>query len=101
MHPEIIRIIKNRIRKFSINQIIVVDGALLIESALSGRQLLKQRGSKRDLLRRILPWIDKLIVVKSEPNIQIQRLKKSGLTDDVIDKRLNRRRLSKRRLESS
>ena len=89
MHPEIIRIIKNRIRKFSINQIIVVDGALLIESGLPPRQLLKQRSSKKIWRRRILPWIDKLIVVKSEPNIQIQRLKKSGLTDDVIEKRLN------------
>ena len=89
MHPAILRIIKNRIKKFSNGQIIVVDAALLIESGLPPHQLSKQRGLKKNWCGGVLPWIDKLIVVKSKPDIQIQRLKKAGLTDDAIEARLS------------
>ena len=70
MHPWILRIIKNRIRKSSNNRILVIDAALLIESGL-------------------LPWIDKLVVVKSRLKIQMQRLKKTGLATNEIKKRIS------------
>ena len=70
MHPEILKLIKNRIRKSADNEILVIDAALLIESGL-------------------LPWVDRLVVVKSKPKIQIQRLKKSGLTTGQIRRRLS------------
>jgi len=69
MHPEILRIIKNRLKESSESQIIVIDAALLIESGL-------------------LPWINKLVVVKSEPRIQIERLKKCGVGVKEINRRL-------------
>ena len=89
MHPEIINLIKNRIKELSKKQIIVVDAALLIESGLSPQQLSKQPGLKKNWRQDILPWIDKLIVVRSEPNVQIRRLKRSGLTNDMIEKILS------------
>lgn len=69
MHPEILKIIKERIKKMPANKILLVDAALLIESGLS-----------RD--------IDKLIVVKCNSNIQIQRLSKAGLSINQIKRRL-------------
>ena len=69
MHPKILRIIKNRACKFSRKQVVVIDAALLVESGLA-------------------PWIDKLIVVRSGRNIQFKRLRRSGLTDELIEKRL-------------
>ena len=54
-HPEIKKIIKRKIKNSPNNDILVVDAALLIESG-------------------ILPWVDKLVVVKSKPKIQLSRL---------------------------
>ena len=69
-HPKILRIIKSRIKELSDNEILVIDAALLIESGL-------------------LPWIDRLVVVKCGFRIQMQRLKKNGTTTNEIKKRLN------------
>lgn len=69
-HPKILKIIKNIIKKTTDNEILVIDAALLIESGL-------------------LPWVDRLVVVKSKPKIQIQRLKMSGLTAGQIRRRLS------------
>lgn len=87
-HPKILRIIKSRIKKLSDREILVIDAALLIESGLPrpfylGRDTARQKG------RGLLPWVDKLIVVKSEPKIQMQRLKRSGLTVREIERRLS------------
>lgn len=70
MHRKILRIIKSKVKKSSDSKVLVIDAALLVESGL-------------------LPWIDKLVVVKTRPKIQIQRLKKSGLTTNQIKARLN------------
>jgi dephospho-CoA kinase len=69
-HPRILRMIKSRIKKLSDNEILVIDAPLLIESGL-------------------LPWVDRLIVVKCNLKIQMQRLKKSGLTANQIRTRLS------------
>jgi len=89
MHPKILKIIKNRIRKFSTHQIIVVDAALLIESGLSSSHASRRIYGRYTGVKSLLPWIDKLIVVKSKRNIQLQRLKEKGLTDAVIERRIN------------
>ena len=70
MHPKILRIIKGKIKKISSKDILVIDAALLIESGL-------------------LPWIDRLVVVKSKSEIQMQRLKKIGLTVNEMKRRIN------------
>ncbi|MFC1658241.1 dephospho-CoA kinase [Candidatus Omnitrophota bacterium] len=70
IHPAIIGIIKKRIKSFSGRKIIVVDAALLIESGLS-------------------VGLDKLIVVKCKPHVRMQRLKKKGLSPDMIKARLD------------
>ena len=69
-HPEILSVIKEKIRKQSGRQVLVIDAPLLIESGL-------------------LPWVDKLVVVKLRPDIQMQRLRRSGLTAGQIKKRLS------------
>ena len=69
-HPVILRMIQERIKKIANREILAIDAALLIESGL-------------------LSWVDRLIVVKCKPKIQIQRLKKSGLTADEIKRRLS------------
>lgn len=70
MHPEILRIIKGRIRESSDSEVIVIDAALLIESGL-------------------LPWIDKLVVVKSKSRIQIKRLRGRDMNIKEINRRLD------------
>ncbi|MFH1678160.1 MAG: dephospho-CoA kinase [Candidatus Omnitrophota bacterium] len=69
MHPGILSIIKNKIKEASDNKFLVIEAALLIESGL-------------------LSWVDKLIVVKSDPKIQMKRLGKNGLTLKEIKQRL-------------
>ena len=68
-HPVILRMIQERIKKIANREILAIDAALLIESGL-------------------LSWVDRLIVVKCKSKIQIQRLKKNGLTADEIKRRL-------------
>ena len=68
-HPKIKKIIKSKIKNSSKDDILVIDAALLIESG-------------------ILPWVDKLVVVKSKPKIQLLRLKKGGLAYNDIKRRL-------------
>ncbi|MGD9014733.1 MAG: dephospho-CoA kinase [Candidatus Omnitrophota bacterium] len=89
MHPKILKIIKNRIKEFPAHQIIVVDAALLIESGLSSKHAWRCVHGRYIGVKNLLPWIDKLIVVKSTRNIQFQRLKKKGLTDAVIERRIS------------
>ena len=55
-HPEIMRIIKNRIRRFRKSNIII-DAPLLIESGLN-------------------EYTDKIIIVKSDPFIRLRRLRR-------------------------
>ncbi len=69
-HPRILKIIKSSIKKLSDNKILAIDAPLLIESGL-------------------LSWVDRLIVVKCSLKIQMQRLKKSGLTANQIRARLS------------
>lgn len=69
-HPRILNIIKGRINKLSKNKILVIEAALLVESGL-------------------LPWVDRLVVVKARPECQMNRLKKNGRTVDEIKSRLN------------
>jgi dephospho-CoA kinase len=89
MHPKILRIIKERIKKISDREILVIDAALLIESGLSRTLAYDQVVRKYRRAQDLLPWVDKLIVVKSEPKIQMQRLKRSGLTVRETERRLN------------
>jgi dephospho-CoA kinase len=69
-HPKILKIIKNKIKELPDKRILVIDAPLLIESGLSS-------------------WVDRLVVVKSQPGIQKQRLKKCGFTTNEINRRLN------------
>lgn len=89
MHPRILKIIRGIITEVSGRRVLIIDAALLIELGLSSRQLLKQRGLNPNWRGGMLSWIDKLIVVKCEPKIQIRRLKKGGLTNDEVNRRLN------------
>jgi len=69
-HPKILKIIKSKIKHLTENEILVIDAALLVESGL-------------------LPWVDRVVVVKCKPRIQIDRLRKSGLTAQEVKRRLN------------
>lgn len=69
IHPEVIRMINNEIKKAKAN-FIVLDAPLLIEAGLKG-------------------IVDKLIVVKATQELQIRRIKKrSSLTREEILKRI-------------
>jgi len=69
-HSKILEIIKSGIKKKSQDEILVIDAPLLIESGL-------------------LPSVDKLVVVKLKPVIQMQRLKKNGLGLEQIKGRIS------------
>ena len=69
-HPKVLKVVKDRITKASNKKITVVDAALLVESGL-------------------LSWVDKLLVVKLKPKLQINRLKKDGFSLDEVKARLS------------
>jgi dephospho-CoA kinase len=70
MHPEILKIIRNRINKSSEGENLIIDAPLLIETGLER-------------------WVDSVVVVRADPEVKIRRLKKCGLTTDEIKKRLD------------
>ncbi len=69
IHPEILKVIKNRMKRVSKREILVIDAALLIECGL-------------------LPWVDKLVVVDLKPKIQFRRLSKREMRRDDAKERI-------------
>ena len=68
--------------------LIIIDAALLIEFGLSTTLRYRKNLHKRQKIQEILPWMDKLIVVKCDPEIRLKRLEKKGFNVEKINRRL-------------
>lgn len=81
VHPEVIEIIKERIKKSTHNKIIVIDAPLLVEANLA-------------------EFMDKLIVVKASTTNQIDRcVRKFGLKSAEVLKRIKNQIPLKRKIK--
>ncbi|MCX5677651.1 MAG: dephospho-CoA kinase [Candidatus Omnitrophica bacterium] len=81
VHPEVIRVIKAKIKAAGKNAVVVIDAPLLIEA-------------------RLLNIVDKLVVVKSSKKRQIERcLKKFHIKREEVLKRIRSQISMKRKLK--